>query len=154
MTMKVTKENIKVYYDYKRVKDSDIIDFRFCGDSGGYRYEVDVRYFFNPEKEHESIITFIAELLKSGKSHKIDIFVNDKKMNVWCRDFKIHNEIWSYIITFTCTFYADCYGRPDNYNYFIIPYDLADYKDNPRTYVDKLNEMSLEELEALKKHDD
>lgn len=152
--MKFTTNNLKVYYDYKRVRDNNIIDFRFCGDSGGYRYEVDVRYFFTPEKESEDIIILISKLLKSGKSHKIDIFVNDKKMDVRCYEFKIHNDITSYIITFMCTIRADCYGRPNNYNYFIIPYALADYKDNPRTYVDKLNEMSLEELEALKKHDE
>jgi hypothetical protein len=151
--MKFTTNNLKVYYDYKRVRDSDIIDFRFCGDSGGYRYEVDVMHWFYPEKESEDILTMISKLLDSGKNHKVAIFINDKKMDVSCYDFKICNDITSYIITFMCTIRADCNGRPNNYNYDIIPYDLADYKDNPRTYVDKLNEMSLEELEALKKHD-
>lgn len=126
MPMKFTKNNLKVYYDYKRVSDN-YIDFRFSQDSGGFKYNVDVMHWFYPEKESEDILTMISKLLDSGKNHKVAIFINDKKMDVSCYDFKICNDITSYIITFMCTIRSDQYGRPDNYNYNIISYDANNY---------------------------
>jgi len=142
--MKVTKENIKVYYNGNLVRihendigfaknfssKNDLLDIVFYQTAKSGAYDVKFMYIFDKydKEEFDKLTIELSKFIKDPRDHNITIFVNNRKMDIpYIKNINIDHNIVECKVTYTVTIHSDSFGRPHNYNYKIIPYDPADY---------------------------